>query len=477
MLFNSIDFGLFFGVVFLLYWTVFKRDVKSRNIFLISVSYVFYGWWDWRFLALIIISSLVDFIVGRKIFDEENPNLRKRWLWLSLGVNLGFLGFFKYYNFFVDSFVDSFSFFGLPVGHSSLNIILPVGISFYTFQTMSYTLDIYYKKMSPTKDIFGFFAFVAFFPQLVAGPIERAKNLLPQFDSLKSPDYEMIRSGFLLMAWGLFKKIVIADRLARYVDSAYADVGQVGGMGAFYAVLFFAFQLYLDFSAYSDIAIGCARTLGFRLSLNFNRPYLSSSFSDFWNRWHISLSSWFRDYVYVPLGGNRVSTNKILRNVMIVFLLSGLWHGASWNFVIWGALNAAFIIVFDRIFGSKKRTGITRVFMSLFVSTMWALSLILFRAQTFSDAMTMFNNLFHASPKSIYDYGLLSAEFQFTIWLLIAYVLFEILLEKRQKLYEWFISRNLVLRWSTYLILSMSIIMLGSYGAGLNDSNFIYFQF
>jgi len=280
------------------------------------------------------------------------------------------------------------------------------------------------------------------------------------------------------MAWGFFKKIVLADRLARYVDSAYGDVNNIGGAPVVYAIIFFAFQLYLDFSAYSDIAIGSARTLGFKLSVNFKRPYLASSFSDFWKRWHISLSSWFKDYVYIPMGGNRVSKNRHLRNIIIVFVISGLWHGASWNFVIWGAINGLFIILFDNLFFAKNRIkNISRVFSSIFISLFWALSLVFFRAKTFGDAFAMFSSLPFKSDKTIYDYGLVETEFKFTIWLLILFILFEILVEKRENLYTWFISLNFIFRWVIYVVLVSSIVFLGSYGVGLNDSNFIYFQF
>lgn len=474
MLFNSFDFAVFFPLVFFLYWILFKKNVQLRNIFLIAASYTFYGWWDWRFLSLIIISSFVDFYVGRRLDQEEQTKTRKRLLLFSLFVNLGFLGFFKYYNFFVDSFIDTFTLFGMELRRSSLNIILPVGISFYTFQTLSYTLDIYYRKMKPTNDIFSFFAFVAFFPQLVAGPIERAKNLLPQFYEKRSINYDQLRSGLLLMAWGFFKKIVLADRLARYVDTVYGDVGNISGWPLVLAVIFFAFQLYLDFSAYSDIAIGSARTMGFNLSLNFKRPYLASSFSDFWKRWHISLSSWFKDYVYIPLGGNRVGQWKLIRNIMIVFLLSGLWHGASWNFVIWGAINGLFILVFDRFISITKSS---RLLSSLFVSIMWALSLIFFRAETFGDAITVYKNLFAASSGKLAEYGLVAQELKFAIILLLLYIVFEIFVENRKNLYQWFINLHYIFRWAVYLCIVVSIILFGSYGVGLNDNNFIYFQF
>lgn len=477
MIFNSIDFGIFFPLVFILYWVLFKNKIQARNIFIIIVSYIFYGWWDWRFLSLIIISSAIDFYVGKKIDKEEVLVKRKRLLFLSLFVNLGFLGFFKYFNFFVDSFVNAFSIFGIPFSPSSLNIILPVGISFYTFQTLSYTLDIYYRKMKPTENVFSFFAFVAFFPQLVAGPIERASHLLPQFEVKKEVDYEMLRRGACLMGWGFFKKIVIADRLAIYVNQAFGDVDSISGFPAILGVIFFTFQLYLDFSAYSDIAIGTAKMLGFNLSLNFKRPYLSSSFSDFWKRWHISLSSWFKDYVYIPLGGNKKTEMLVIRNVMIVFLLSGLWHGASWNFVIWGGINGLFIVVFDKIIRRSNLKWHQRLFNSIFVSGMWAFSLVFFRAQTFSDAIVFYKNIFLNSSKSIYDFGLGETELMFTFSLLIFLVLFEIIQEKWGKLYERFISLNFIFRWAIYISVSAIIVMFGVYGVGLDDNAFIYFQF
>ena len=477
MIFNSIDFGIFFPLVFFLYWIFFTKNILHRNIFLISVSYFFYGWWDWRFLSLIIISSIIDFIVGKKIHTQENATKRKRWLFISLAVNIGFLGFFKYFNFFIDSFIEAFSVFGTDLDGYHLNIILPVGISFYTFQTLSYTLDIYYKKLKPTNNVFAFLAFVSFFPQLVAGPIERAKNLLPQFLKINTISYDLLRSGLLLMVWGFFKKIVIADRLAIFVDNAYLNIDSLDGITSIVTTIFFTFQLYLDFSAYSDIAIGSARILGFNLSTNFRRPFLSSSFSDFWKRWHISLSSWFKDYVYIPLGGNRVTKTKFIRNILIVFILSGLWHGASWNFVIWGALNGLFILVFDKLLSNKNNTLFKKLFTSCFIFSLWALSLIFFRAQTFSDAINMFYNLFKANNDVLFNYGLNSKEFSFTIRLILVYIGFEIIIENSSNIYQWFISRSFIIRWAAYISILIIILLYGSYGVGLNDNNFIYFQF
>ena len=477
MIFNSIEFGIFFPLVFILYYLFFNKKIKLRNIYFIVISYFFYGWWDWRFLSLIILSSFVDFIVGQKIFKEKNDKKRKYLLIFSISLNIGLLGFFKYFNFFVDSLTDAFSLFGQPLNISTLSIILPVGISFYTFQTLSYTLDIYYRRLKPTKNIFAFFAFVSFFPQLVAGPIERAKDLLPQFLTKRPVNYELLRSGLLLMAWGFFKKIVIADRLAIFVDGAYGDIDSIDGITAVFAIIFFAFQLYLDFSAYSDIAIGSSRMLGFKLSTNFRRPYLAKSFSDFWKRWHISLSSWFKDYVYIPLGGNRVTKSKHVKNILIVFILSGLWHGASWNFVIWGSVNGLFILLLDYLLVSKKHNLIRRIFCSLFISTLWSVSLVFFRSQDFNTTMSMFTKLGIENQDVIYNFGLNSLEFMFSLQLLTGYIIFEIIQEKFAKIHDWFNSLNFLLRWTVYTSLIGGIIFFGSYGVGLNDNNFIYFQF
>jgi D-alanyl-lipoteichoic acid acyltransferase DltB (MBOAT superfamily) len=279
------------------------------------------------------------------------------------------------------------------------------------------------------------------------------------------------------MAWGFFKKMVIADRLAIFVDSAYGSTDSIDGITAVVAIIFFAFQLYLDFSAYSDIAIGSARMLGFNLSTNFRRPYLATSFSDFWQRWHISLSSWFRDYLYIPLGGNRVGKIKHVSNVLIVFMLSGLWHGASWNFVIWGSINGLFILVFEHLLRNDNKKIIKRILFSLFISTMWALSLVFFRAQTFNNAITIFSKIGNESQDVLYDFSLNSLEFLFSIQLLIGYIIFEIIQEKFTKIHEWFNSLNFLFRWSVYVSLIAAILFYGSYGVGLNDNNFIYFQF
>ena len=346
MLFNSIDFAIFLPVVFFLYWFVVNKNLKFQNALIVFVSYVFYGWWDWRFLSLIIFSTLVDYLVGQKLRTEEKQSKRKVLLWTSIIVNLGFLGFFKYYNFFLENFVDAFSLLGMQINANSLNIILPVGISFYTFQTLSYTIDVYKKKLEPTKDFIAFSAFVCFFPQLVAGPIERATNLLPQFYKKRTFEYHKAIDGLRQILWGLFKKVVIADNCAEFANQIFNNSADMNGSTLVLGAIFFTFQIYGDFSGYSDIAIGTSRLFGFDLKQNFATPYFSRDIAEFWRRWHISLSTWFRDYLYIPLGGNRVNTLRKKTNLIITFTVSGLWHGANWTFVIWGLINGVYLIAF-----------------------------------------------------------------------------------------------------------------------------------
>ncbi|GGF52012.1 MBOAT family O-acyltransferase [Echinicola rosea] len=343
MLFNSIDFAIFLPIVFGVYWLIANK-LRLQNLLISFASYVFYGWWDWRFLALIFFSTIVDYTVGLKLKDEESQARRKALLWVSIIVNLGFLGFFKYYNFFLDNFTTAFSLFGTEIKASSLNIVLPVGISFYTFQTMSYTIDIYKRKLEPTNDFIAFSAFVSFFPQMVAGPIERATNLLPQFYTKRKFDYSQGVDGMRQILWGLFKKVVIADNCAEYANLIFNNSDSYTGSTLIVGALFFTIQIYCDFSGYSDIAIGTSRLFGFKLMQNFAFPYFSRDVAEFWRRWHISLSTWFRDYVYIPLGGSRGSTMLRVRNTFIIFILSGFWHGANWTFIVWGALNALYFL-------------------------------------------------------------------------------------------------------------------------------------
>ena len=349
MLFNSIDFAIFLPIVFLLYWFVANKNLKLQNLLIVIASYLFYGWWDWRFLSLILFSTLIDYSVGRKLLNEGNITKRKILLWVSILVNLGFLGFFKYYNFFLDNFIMAFSFFGTPINAQGLNIILPVGISFYTFQTLSYTIDVYKRKLEPTKDFIAFTAFVSFFPQLVAGPIERATNLLPQFYKNRRFEYDKAVDGLRQILWGLFKKVVIADTLSINVDDGFNNYLDLNFIESWIVSLSFTFQIYFDFSGYSDIAIGTAKLFGFNLMQNFAFPYFSRDIAEFWRRWHMSLTRWMRDYLYIRLGGNRQGKYRTYFNLWFVFLLSGLWHGAAYNFLLWGAYHG-FFLTFEKIF-------------------------------------------------------------------------------------------------------------------------------
>ncbi|MDJ0842091.1 MAG: MBOAT family O-acyltransferase [Acidobacteriota bacterium] len=356
MLFNSLEYPVFLAVIFFLYWFV-TTGKTARNLLLVTAGYVFYGWWDWRFLSLILISTCVDFSVGLALGRTENKQKRRTLLALSLVTNLGILGTFKYYDFFADSFANLLTAAGLQVNPISLNVILPVGISFYTFQTLGYSIDVYRRKIEPTRDAPAFFAFVSFFPQLVAGPIERAGQLLPQFQQTHTFDAKTAREGLGLILWGLFKKVVIADTCAVVANFIFANHAAQGPLVLAVGAICFAFQIYGDFSGYSDIAIGSARLFGFKLMTNFRTPYFSRDPAEFWRRWHISLSTWFRDYVYIPLGGSRGRRERVILNVMATFTLSGLWHGANWTFVIWGFLNSLYYL--PSLWQGKKKTGRT----------------------------------------------------------------------------------------------------------------------
>ena len=411
MLFNSLDFALFLPIVFILYWFVTKKNLKAQNILIVVASYVFYGWWDYRFLSLILFSTLVDYAIGRALSTQEDTSKRKALLWTSILVNLGFLGFFKYYNFFLDNFVSAFSFFGQEINANSLNIILPVGISFYTFQTLSYSIDVYKRKLEPTKDIFAFAAFVSFFPQLVAGPIERATNLLPQFYTKRNFDYSKAVDGLRQILWGLFKKVVIADNCAQYANIIFNNSEDYSGSTLVMGALFFTFQIYGDFSGYSDIAIGTSRLFGFNLKQNFAFPYFSRDIAEFWRKWHISLSTWFRDYLYIPLGGSRGSLSKKVRNVFIIFLVSGFWHGANWTFIIWGALNALYFLPIlltnnnrnhlDVVAKGSYLPSVKEALQMLLTFSLTVFAWIFFRAIDLEHALSYIGSMFSSTLLSI----------------------------------------------------------------------------
>lgn len=489
MLFNSIDFAIFFPLVFILYWCV-SKNLTLRNILILVASYLFYSWWDWRFLSLIVVSSLVDFIVGQSLERTKDKNKRKGLLMVSLIVNLGFLFYFKYTNFFIETFVDAFTLFGKELEISTLHIILPVGISFYTFQTLSYTIDIYRGSIKPTKNGLAFFSFVAFFPQLVAGPIERASHLLPQFFKTYKFNYNQVKSGLLLIAFGLFKKMVIADRAAVVVNQVYNNPTEYSGVETLLATVLFAFQIYCDFSGYSDIAIGTTRTLGFDLTKNFNSPYFSKSITEFWHRWHISLSTWFRDYVYIPLGGSRNGKYKTYANLFIVFVVSGLWHGAAITFLIWGAIHGLIIVLEKATAGfrapiceklginQKKISGKIIYIITTFIIVCFAW--IFFRANSFNDAVLLIggilkNNYIILFTEDLYKIGLERNELIIMGLSIVSLLVFEIM-NKKQKISKVLQEQPIVFRWSVYLVIGFVILIFGVYGNN-DTSEFIYFQF
>jgi len=343
MLFNSAVFICFFVIVYLVYINL--KSFRVQNMLLLLASYVFYGYWDWRFLSLLLASTLIDYFVALNMANSGNKKAKKKLLCVSLVFNLGMLGVFKYYNFGIDSFVDMMEYFGVQVNAGSLEIILPVGISFYTFQTISYTVDVYRGRREPTKNILNFALYVAFFPQLVAGPIEKATTLLPQLEKKRIISTEDIKIGWMWILLGYFKKVVIADTLAPMVEQAFSHVDEVSGVVSLVAIVAFALQIYGDFAGYTLIARGVSRLMGIKLMRNFKSPYLATSPRDFWKRWHISLSSWLMEYLYFGLGGNRLSRMKTYRNLMITMLLGGLWHGARWNFVLWGLYHGLLLVV------------------------------------------------------------------------------------------------------------------------------------
>jgi alginate O-acetyltransferase complex protein AlgI len=481
MLFNTIDFAVFLPIVFILYWFVTNRNLRLQNILVVVSSYVFYGWWDWRFLSLIMFSTLVDYTVGRSLKNQEHPGKRKALLMTSILVNLGFLGFFKYFNFFLDNFVAAFTFFGAEIKASSLNVILPVGISFYTFQTLSYSIDVYRRKMEPTKDIIAFAAFVAFFPQLVAGPIERATNLLPQFLKKRTFDFNQASDGLRQMLWGLFKKIVIADNCAEYANMIFNNSDAYSGSTLVLGAFFFAFQIYGDFSGYSDIAIGTARLFGFNIMKNFAFPYFSRDIAEFWRRWHISLSSWFRDYIYIPLGGSRGGAWMKIRNTFVIFVVSGFWHGANWTFIVWGALNALYFLPLMLLKRNRQNVDLVaegKLFPSLrelggmlltFVLTL--IAWVFFRADSVGHAFAYLGGIFNASLFTVPS--VLSVRMVLILVVVVAFAVFEWFHRDRE--YALQIDNRQLSRPWRYALYFVLILGIGWLGGATQD--FIYFQF
>ncbi|PWA04850.1 MBOAT family O-acyltransferase [Flavobacterium psychrotolerans] len=478
MFFNSLNFALFLPIVFVLYWFVMNRSYKLQNILLLVSSYFFYACWDWRFLFLLIFSTVLDYYTGLKMSDAKNQKSKKFWFWLSISTNLGFLGIFKYYNFFATSFADAFSHFGWQVNPWTLKVILPVGISFYTFHGLSYVIDIYKDRIKAEQNFIDYSVFVSFFPLLVAGPIERATHLLPQIQRKRTFDYTKAVDGLKQILWGLFKKVVIADQCADYANRIFNNYSDYSGSTLVLGAVFFAFQIYGDFSGYSDIALGTARLFGVDLLRNFAFPYFSRDIAEFWRRWHISLSTWFRDYLYIPLGGSKGGTWMKVRNTFIIFLVSGFWHGANWTFLAWGFLNALFImpsIIFNtnrtnlEIVARGRSLPTLKEFASIIVTfSLTVFAWIFFRSNTIDEAFSYILRIFSHSF--------------FTVPTVRPAILF--LLLGFFFLIEWFgreeqfAIANLGqkwakgIRWIFYYLLAISIL----YFSG-SEQQFIYFQF
>lgn len=466
MLFNSFHFLVFFPIVLGVYHLIPRR---YRWMFLLVASYYFYMSWNPWYLGLIVASTGVDYWAGLKIYKTSEAYLKKRWLCLSITVNLGILFIFKYYNFFIGSFTDLVSSVGWSVSPAFLNLILPVGISFYTFQTISYTVDVYKGRIEPERNLGYFALFVSFFPQLVAGPIERAGDLLPQLKKASEVNLVDIRTGVNQILYGLFKKLVVADRLSIYVDQVYSDVSGASGIVVLIASFFFLIQVYCDFSGYSDIAIGVARLMGYKLTINFSRPFLSTSFREYWQRWHITLSNWVRDYIYISLGGNRVSKARIHLNIVITFVIMGLWHGASWNFVVWGLMHGM-LLVLEQSFGvffSKILSNRRASFLG-WVTVMFSfvISMIFFRASSTEDMLHAFESIWHLSTDlSLRDimFGLNPNDFYLCLAVTGLLAL------------TYLLPRNFKFRFNyAYAFIILILITL----LGVNESiNFVYFQF
>ncbi len=495
MLFNSLEFLIFWPSVLLIYWFLVNRNLYLQNFFIVAVSYLFYGWWSWKPLMLIALTSTLSYGSGVTINYLRNYVKKEKYSRLvntvNIALNLGILGLFKYYNFFADSFASAMASVGIETGWVTLNLVLPVGVSFYTFQALSYSIDVYTKKIEPTKDIVAFFAFVSFFPQLVAGPIERATSLLPQFERPRKFEYSKVVDGCRQILWGFFKKIVIADSCAIIANNAFDNYENLHGSALWIGALFFTFQIYGDFSGYSDIAIGASRLFGINLNRNFSYPYFSRDIAEFWRRWHISLSSWFRDYVYIPLGGSRGGKMKALRNTFIIFALSGLWHGANWTFVIWGLYHALLFVPLMLLNQNRRNTGVVaegrmlptfKELLQMGLTFMLVIiGWVIFRAESIHEAMEYIARMFSRSLFNAPN-GLGLAEYMWSGTYLCIVFLFTIEWLQRNKQHGlqidsstkiFFLPNIVTMRYIIYLIL-LFIISLHMWG---QSAEFIYFQF
>ncbi len=482
MLFNSLAFAIFLPIVFFLYWFLTNKSLKAQNALLLIASYYFYACWDWRFMFLLIFSTLLDYFTGLKMSDANNQTSKKIWFWLSIVINLGFLGVFKYYNFFATSFAEALSNLGVEVHPRTLSIILPVGISFYTFHGLSYVIDIYKSRIKAERSFIEYAVFVSFFPLLVAGPIERATHLLPQIKKQRTFSYAKAVDGLRQILWGLFKKIVIADNCAEYANIIFNNSSDYNGSTLVLGALLFAFQIYGDFSGYSDIALGTARLFGIELLRNFAFPYFSRDIAEFWRRWHISLSTWFRDYLYIPLGGSKGGMWMKIRNTFIIFIVSGFWHGANWTFIIWGALNALYFLPLLitnnnrnnlHIVAEGKMLPTLKEFLSiLFTFGLTVFAWIFFRADSLGHAISYISGIFSTDLFSIPDIK----DFEKVLFVL-AMVMVFLVMEWNGRAGQYAIS-HLDIRWKKpfrFMLYYAIIFMIIWFGG--KQQEFIYFQF
>ena len=482
MLFNSLNFAIFLPLVFILYWFATKGNLKFQNVLLLVSSYFFYACWDWRFMFLLIFSTLLDYYTGIKIHDAKNQQRKLFWLWLSIGINLGFLGVFKYYNFFTASFADALAVLGFQANFGSLQVLLPVGISFYTFHGLSYVIDLYRNRIQPERSFIDYSVFVSFFPLLVAGPIERATHLLPQIHKNRSFNYTKAVDGLQQILWGLFKKIVIADNCAEFANTIFNNSADYNGSTLVLGALFFTIQIYCDFSGYSDIALGTARLFGIELLRNFAFPYFSRDIAEFWRRWHISLSSWFKDYLYIPLGGSKGGMWMKIRNTFIIFIVSGFWHGANWTFIAWGFLNALYImpsIIFntnrnnlDIVAKGKYLPSLKELLAMMVTFSLTVLAWIFFRAENVQHAFKYIAQIFSSSLLSIPHFPGIGKSLPI-VFLTCVFIVFEWIGREQQYAIasigaKWYKP----LRWAMYYTIIFTII----YFTG-KEQQFIYFQF
>jgi D-alanyl-lipoteichoic acid acyltransferase DltB (MBOAT superfamily) len=481
MLFNSLSFAFFLPLVFILYWFVSRKNLRYQNILLVVASYFFYACWDWRFLFLLVFSTVLDYFSGIKMAEAKNQQVKNFWFWFSISVNLGFLGFFKYYNFFIAEFAKAIANLGFQINPWTLEVILPVGISFYTFHGLSYVIDIYKNKIKVERNFIDYSLFVSFFPLLVAGPIERATHLLPQIKKKRTFDFGYAADGLRQILWGLFKKIVIADKCAEYANEIFNNSGDYSGSTLFLGAIYFAFQIYGDFSGYSDIAIGTAKLFGIDLLRNFSFPYFSRDIAEFWRRWHISLSSWFRDYLYIPLGGSHGGMWMKIRNTFIIFVFSGFWHGANWTFIVWGLLNALYImpsIIFntnrsnlDIVAQGKYFPTLKEFFQVTLTFCLTVLAWIFFRANDLTHALSYVSDLF---SWSLFALPTKMPSNNNTFVMLAFFLIIEWLgREQPFALAKLGLKWNRPIRWTFYY----AIIVIIFYCVDSKEQQFIYFQF